>query len=243
MTIARTLAVLSLTSLVACASSSNAPSSSGTSQGGSSGDAPEPTPPSATPEAGTSPSTAETPAARLLRHLEGTFDTAAQAKADREYFDITLTHCRVDLPSLGKDVLYVEQARTSSLAAPYRQRVYVIDTKGEDTAVSRIFEHRDPKVLTGLCAKTPRPALSAADLEEKAGCAVTMAWKGDRFEGSTAPRACLSNYQGATYTMSEVSVSPTEVRSWDRGFDASDQQVWGAAKGPYVFVRKTPLAP
>lgn len=241
MTIRRALAAVCLASLLAACASSSSPSGTGASQGGSSGDAPEPT---TTSEAGTSPpAAAETSAARLLRHLEGTFDTAAQAKADREYFDITLTHCRIDLPSLGKDVLYVEQARTNSLAAPYRQRVYVIDAKAEDTAVSRIFEHRDPKVLIGLCAKTPRPAVAASDLEEKTGCAVTMTWKGDRFEGSTAPRACLSSYQGATYTMSEVSVSPTEVRSWDRGFDAGDQQVWGAAKGPYVFVRKTPLAP
>jgi hypothetical protein len=34
-----------------------------------------------------------------------------------------------------------------------------------------------------------------------------------------------------------VEVRPDGLVSWDRGFDADGQQVWGAEKGPYVFTR------
>jgi hypothetical protein len=33
------------------------------------------------------------------------------------------------------------------------------------------------------------------------------------------------------------------MESWDRGFDAQGNQVWGATKGPYVFDKVAGGAP
>jgi len=57
------------------------------------------------------------------------------------------------------------------------------------------------------------------------------------FEGSTVGEGCGSSLRGAAYATSEVELWPTYLRTWDRGFDARGEQVWGATEGPYVFER------
>ena len=58
--------------------------------------------------------------------------------------------------------------------------------------------------------------------------------------GGTRGEGCASNLRGAAYATSEVVIMPGRIESWDRGFDAEGHQVWGAEKGAYVFVRKSP---
>jgi len=40
---------------------------------------------------------------------------------------------------------------------------------------------------------------------------------------------------GASFVRIEVEILKNKVISWDRGFDADDNYVWGAKKGPYIF--------
>jgi hypothetical protein len=47
----------------------------------------------------------------------------------------------------------------------------------------------------------------------------------------------VSTLRGASWESSEVVLLPGVLETWDRGFDAAGQQVWGAVKGPYRFVR------
>ena len=51
--------------------------------------------------------------------------------------------------------------------------------------------------------------------------------------------ACASDLRGAAYATSEVTITPQFVLSWDRGFDNTGKQVWGATEGPYVFLRES----
>jgi len=62
------------------------------------------------------------------------------------------------------------------------------------------------------------------------------------FVGGTEGKGCASDLRRATYATSEVVVKLDHLTSWDRGFDKSDRQVWGAEKGGYVFL-KLPSAP
>ena len=191
-------------------------------------------------------------ASRLFAWLEGKFDSSEQAKADKTYFEISLTTCRVELPSIGARVLYIEQAKVG--AAPYRQRLYVVEGVDATTARSRVFEANDPSPLVGLCDAKTRPALAAGDFVERIGCSVEMHWTGAHFEGHTpdarwtgsgfvadpAGVRCPSSLNGASFAMSEVTLERERLRSWDRGFDAKNAQVWGATKGGYEFKRRTP---
>ena len=239
--------------LCGCSSASTDPAGAGP------GVAPTSDPPAATQpasDAGDGSVAAMTPkdaiASRLFAWLEGKFDSSEQAQADKTYFAISLTTCRVELPALGARVLYIEQAKVG--VAPYRQRLYVVEGIDATTARSRVFEANDPSPLVGLCAATTRPALAAGDFVERVGCSVEMHWTGAHFEGHTPDARwtgsgfaadpmgtrCPSSLNGASFAMSEVTLERDRLRSWDRGFDANNEQVWGATKGGYEFKRRTP---
>ncbi len=179
-------------------------------------------------------------AERLARLLAGTFDSSDQAARDGEYRTIHLAICPVEAPELGARVLYVEQAVAGALDRPYRQRLYVVEP-GADAAEarSRVFELRAPAAATGTCAR-PLARFTAAEVEERAGCAVTLRWdaEGARFQGATAGRGCTSKLRGAAYATSEVTLDAARLVSWDRGYDSTGRQVWGADRGPYEFVRR-----
>lgn len=174
---------------------------------------------------------------RAVAQLTGRFDSSSQAAADRRYFAISLVVCPVVAPELGEHVLYVEQARAESPRAPYRQRIYVVTVAG-DEVVSSVYELAAPAAAVGACADPSRLTPTRATVIERAGCSVYLRLDGEGFVGATRGQDCASSLQGASYATSEVTMTPTGLRSWDRGFDAAGTQVWGAVAGPYEFVRQ-----
>ena len=70
--------------------------------------------------------------ARVAELLTGRFDSSAQAAATPDYFDIHLAVCPISAPTLGKQVLYVEQARA--------EIAKVINAEGEYQAAHRLTE-------------------------------------------------------------------------------------------------------
>ena len=59
----------------------------------------------------------------------------------------------------------------------------------------------------------------------------------DHFKGATGDQTCPSSLYGGSYAQSEVEVTEGRVVSWDRGFDAEGNHIWGAEKGGYEFVK------
>jgi len=171
--------------------------------------------------------------------LQGHFDSSEQAIDDPTYFDISLKMCPVDAPWLGERVLYVEQAVSTRLAEPYRQRLYVIAPLGNDV-VSRVFELSEPQAFIGLCDTDTLKVVAEGDARLKSGCEVYLAKQGETYIGGTAGKGCLSSLNGASYAASDVTLTEGKVTSWDRGYDAQDNQVWGATDGPYLFVKLQP---
>jgi CpeT protein len=193
-------------------------------------------------DAGPSGPTAD---ALLFSYLNGVYDTADQAKTSPEFFEIHLSVCPVQAPELGPRVLYVEQAVSTSLGAPYRQRLYVVDMVPNgrpNEARSQVLELTNPKAVIGLCNQKVAQ-LSKADTIDRPGCSVTMWWdeSAQSFTGATTGKECLSTLNGATYATAEVTLTKTGFNSLDRGWSKDDVQVWGSTKGPYQFVRRTVL--
>ena len=98
--------------------------------------------------------------------------------------------------------------------------------------------------------KRPRPSLKIAVVATAllVVCALatiltatrqTLATNRDEpaFTGGTIGDGCASTLSGADHATSEVRVEADAIRSWDRGFNASGTQVWGAESGPYEFIR------
>jgi hypothetical protein len=137
--------------------------------------------------------------------------------------------------------LYVEQAAASSLDRPYRQRVYHVTAQEDGSFRSEVYSVPEPLRFAGAWKlENPLEGLTPDQLQIREGCAVIVRKRsGNRFSGSTVDAQCTSNLRGASYATSEVEITPEGIESWDRGFAASGEQVWGAENGPYVFVRVT----
>lgn len=182
-------------------------------------------------------------AAEVTALLTGRFDSGAQSQSKPSYFSVNLLGCSAPAPELGTHVLYIEQALSSNLSAPYRQRLYVINAGNNpaDEARSNVYSLKNPEAFVGYCGRANKATIVAAQAVERSGCHVVLSRKGDVFEGGTEGKDCASSMNGASYATSEVILHGERIESWDRGFDAADQQVWGATAGAYVFDRKTPL--
>ena len=175
----------------------------------------------------------------LAQCLVGSFSSAEQADRDPEYHDITLETVRI-WPMNEEGVwLYVEQAAAESRDKPYRQRVYHLTRLNDLAFSSEIYLLPDEAAMVGAWNDPARfDALSPANLSVKEGCAVELERVNDwTFAGSTREQDCPSELHGASYATSEVTITPSWIESWDRGYDEEGTQVWGASQGAYRFVK------
>jgi len=178
-------------------------------------------------------------ASTVFEWLKGDFDSAEQAREDRSYFAVSLRACETNIRGVDEPVLYVEQAMMTDLNRPYRQRIYRVENV-DGRVVSHVYGMDDEvnRAMIGACDQAQMPELSVDDIEERTGCAVWLTPDGpERFAGGTEGSLCKSSLSGASYATSEVVLSADTIQSWDQGWSASDQQVWGAVSGPYIFKR------
>ena len=189
-------------------------------------------------EASTEPRTGAA-AQSLAGYMTGAFSSSEQAAIDPDnFYAVRLTMVPIWSSRADGPWLYVEQAIEDSLDAPYRQRVYHLVETSNGVSSEVYTLPGDPMEVAGAWAEPERfDAWSPDDLTERDGCAIHLVPAGDVWVGSTNERDCASTLRGATYATSEVSISDGTVTSWDRGFDANGEQVWGATEGAYVFER------
>lgn len=179
----------------------------------------------------------------LRSYLSGSFSSADQAARDPTYYDIELHMTPMWTWRDDGPWLYVEQAVSATADRPYRQRVYKLERTGDGLFRSRVFEFPNPAAHAGAWESgSPLSELSPADLQERVGCAVTLTWDGGgkSFTGSTAGTGCPSELNGAAYATSQIVLESDRMLTWDRGYDATGQQVWGATEGGYEFLRIDP---
>ena len=178
----------------------------------------------------------------LLQWLVGDFNSEQQSIDDPQYYPIRVLGCPVLAPELGERAIYIEQAFLDDVANPYRQRVYTVQASNEDevSAWTTVYALTDASSAVGLCDTDDQPEFGEDDVELREGCGVNVEWsESDRqFVGGTDVGTCSSTINGATYATSDVVIEATQFTSWDRGFDANDDQVWGATDGAYIFERQ-----
>lgn len=179
---------------------------------------------------------------QLVSWMTGSFSSAAQAERDDQYFDIRLQMVRIwPERESGEAWIYVEQATASAIDRPYRQRVYRVRPVGKNSFESAVYElPPDPLAFAGWWENPERfSRLSPGDLTELSGCTVTLRFdeQSGSFTGGTERGTCASSLRDAAYVMSEVTITPEMLLTWDRGYDSAGRQVWGATEGGYEFVR------
>jgi hypothetical protein len=178
---------------------------------------------------------------QLAEMMAGSFDNEAQAmRAPDEFLRVRLVMVPIWFHREDGRWLYVEQASSSALDRPYRQRVHRLHRDVEGRLRSDVYTLPGDPLEYAACWErgAPLTGLTPDDLELRDGCSITLTRTGpDEFIGATVGRACASSLRGAAYATSEVNLRPGLLISWDRGWDAQGNQAWGATTGGYEFRR------
>jgi CpeT protein len=183
---------------------------------------------------------------RLAKMLEGNYTNIEQAIQDKEYRDMRLHIKRIWKNRSEEEGMYfyLEQATGKEPTQPFRQRVYHLRLRpGDDKVELLTYSMRAPKRFVGQWKqKEPLLGLNPDSLMLSEGCAMVMFQNNTQansgFRGQTEGLLCHSDLNGADYMTTDLSVSPTELISWARGYNAAGAQVWGARSGGYVYKRE-----
>lgn len=188
-------------------------------------------------------STLEQQAEEVAALLIGKMDTSAQVIANSKAPNVQMTTCRIELlnPADSQSIfLYQEQAMSTSLDKPYRQRFLQISPSPlSQTVRSRSFKPADPTRWSGLCNATPslEQTVDLSDLGTPV-CNVFLKQVGKSYMGNTPTDGCPANIRGAVRITNHIEITPDSMNTWDRGFDAQGKQVWGAKTESYQFRRQ-----
>lgn len=172
---------------------------------------------------------------RLCSLMTGSFSSEAQAKHDNYFAHIVLHTRRIWTERKDACWLYVEQAEADKPQNPYRQRIYKLFRDGRGLT-SKVFEIKQPTRLIGAWRDSfDLSFLTSADISDRPGCELFLKKIGNAFVGSTEGKKCISNLRGASYATSEAEITDGRIVTWDRGWNDKDEQVWGSARGGYIF--------
>ena len=79
-------------------------------------------------------------------------------------------------------------------------------------------------------------SIKPEDLILRDGCEVYLErLVENHFKGAIGEQTCSSSLRGARFATSIVEIIPGQITSWDRGFDAQDNHIWGVKKAGYIF--------
>ena len=172
---------------------------------------------------------------KLHKLMQGSFNSENQSLSDSSYFNISL-HMYPIWQERGL-FLYVEQAINRMQEKPYRQRIYQLKQVDDSVYHSLVYKIPDDSLYIGKWSdENLFGKLQLEDLQLLRGCEVVLKKINENhFEGSTGLKSCESTLYGADYAHSEVEIKLQQITSWDRGFDAEGNQIWGALKGGYIF--------
>jgi hypothetical protein len=174
--------------------------------------------------------------------LEGQMVTSAESMENSEAPRIRMTTCRIQITNAnaapGSIFLYQEQALTNNLSKPYRQRFLQISPSPATQSVRSLsFRPTTAATFAGLCNKPlAERTLKLSDLGTYV-CSVFLKPSGNTYIGNTPINGCPANYRGAVRITNRIELTPTGMNTWDRGFDANGQQVWGAKTEAYQYHR------
>ncbi len=188
-----------------------------------------------------SPSLPSPNAQAFAKELVGNYSNATQAKADSAIESLELHICPIWPDRIDGLWVYVESALTSAPGKPYRQRIYqIVDGNDASSVDSRMYEFPDDalKFAGAWAHQRPLEQLSPFLLIPRAGCTTTFhrAATGD-WQGSMRPNECATDWKGAAYTLSEVTLQKNTLIAIDRGFDTSGTELWSSASAPIKFER------
>ena len=174
----------------------------------------------------------------VATRLEGVMDTSAQAAANPEKAHVRMTTCRIRLDRSNSDSIYLyqEQALADSLDEPYRQRFLEITPGDRDNEViSRTYKPATTNIWQGFCDRPIEQRIVSQEDVSQSVCSVYLKPLVSVYLGNTQPGGCPSNFRGATKVTNKIILHDGGMDTWDRGFNAAGEKVWGAADEGYQY--------
>ena len=156
------------------------------------------------------PQTYHCPVNRLRKwwqYLTRTMETQLSGKTVLDAPKVRMTTCRIQVEPVPTSqdypapvFLYQEQALTTKLDQPYRQRFLRIESSKTDNGViSRTFKPTQLEPWTGLCQRSSQTRIITQENMGTEICQVRLQRQpaGDRYIGKTPPEGCPTSYRGA----------------------------------------------
>ncbi|MEO1299444.1 MAG: chromophore lyase CpcT/CpeT, partial [Cyanobacteria bacterium J06636_16] len=181
------------------------------------------------------------PVEAVVNHLVGVMDTSAQAAVEPDRVSVQMTTCRIELVEDSSDAagvyLYQEQALTERLDSPYRQRfLHIVADKEDERVESRTFKPIETEAWVGLCDRPlAERVIPTTAFSPEVVCTIELQPADSGYVGSTPPEGCPVNLRGAVRLTNTIVLHAAGMDTWDRGFDAAGNQVWGAEDTAYEF--------
>ncbi len=172
----------------------------------------------------------------VAAHLTRAMDTTAQAVNNPNFVGVQMTTCPIEVTESDTSAIYLyqEQALTERIGTPYRQRFLQIKLSDDGTRVeSRTFKPATPGDWTGFCQQRDR--IVAAHELGPLVCIVGLRPSTLGYVGSTPSEGCPVNLRGAVRLTNTIVLHRDGMDTWDRGFNADGDQVWGAETEPYQY--------
>ena len=172
----------------------------------------------------------------VANHLTGKMDTSAPTAAGGRV-GVRMTTCQVSLRDRPDSIyLYQEQSLKKSLDNPYRQRFLQIKAgEAKDTVISQSYKPLNPQNWIGLCDRPEQQRVVNAREIGASVCHVLLKPKVSIYVGKTPPEGCPTKARGAVKITNLIILHDRGMDTWDRGFDAAGNQVWGAKNESYQF--------
>ena len=177
----------------------------------------------------------------LATALVGNYTNADQVTADPSFEGLEFHACPIWPDRIDGLWVYIEGSRSGSPEKPYRQRIYqIVDGNNASSVDARMYEFpTDPAKFAGAW-KNPHllEEVTPFLLIPRAGCTTTFHTSADgSWVGTMRPTECATDWKGAAYSVSDVTLTKSELSAWDRGYDASGKEVWAATKAPIKFTK------
>jgi len=181
----------------------------------------------------------DSPLIRLVRLLSAGFSNQHQAFENPPLYAHILVKFR-PLPQLEPGSLLLDQSYAINPAAPYRLRVLRPALEPQGLVIHNQALIDDQRFWGAIDDASLRSQIQPDDLKPLEGCAYVVHEEGEGFVGEVEPGCrCLVERKGqTTYLVSRLELSPSGMRTIDRGHDPSSHDlVWGSLAGAFEFER------
>ena len=177
----------------------------------------------------------------VVRRLSGVM-IATVVREGKPTVKVEMTTCPVQVTELvatDSVFLYQEQGIVGNLQQPYRQRfLEIVSSKidGKAIVLSHSYKPENLAAWVNYCQQestTPIPRATLGNLV----CTVTLQPYLNLYVGNTPPEGCAVNLRGAVKVTNRIFLTENGMETWDRGYNAQGDRVWGAEDEAYRFFK------